>query len=93
MGDSAGAVLKAEKPRPERIVFCGVHFMAESAKILNPSKKVLLPNLAAGCALADWITPESLEEWKARYPGHVVVTHNSSAAEGPSISAARRPTR
>jgi quinolinate synthase len=81
LGDSLALSLKARETRAERIVFCGVHFMAESAKILNPSKKVLLPNLAAGCALADSITPESLEEWKARYPGHVVVTYiNSSAA-------------
>jgi quinolinate synthase len=55
--------------------------MAESAKILNPDKKVLLPNLGAGCALADSITPESLDDWKEEYPGHTVVTYINSSAE------------
>ena len=81
VGDSLALARKAQTVSSSMVVFCGVHFMAESAKILNPEKKVLLPNLAAGCSLADSITPESLLEWKARYPGHVVVTYiNSSAA-------------
>jgi quinolinate synthase len=60
--------------------------MAESAKVLNPEKKVLLPNLAAGCSLADSITPESLEEWKLRYPGHTVVTYINSSADVKALS-------
>jgi quinolinate synthase len=80
-GDSLGLSIEAQKAPERRIVFCGVHFMAESAKILNPGKQVLLPSLAAGCSLADSITPESLEDWKGRYPDHAVVTYvNSSAA-------------
>src|SRR6185503_19687596 len=75
VGDSLGLALEAQKTDSELIVFCGVHFMAESAKILNPEKKVLLPNLSAGCSLADSITPESLQEWKDRYPDHTVVTY------------------
>ena len=55
--------------------------MAESAKILSPEKKVLLPHLGAGCSLADSITPESLDDWKQRYPGYTVVTYVNSTAE------------
>jgi quinolinate synthase len=80
-GDSLGLSMEATKTDAEIIVFCGVHFMAESAKILNPGKKVLLPHLGAGCALADSITPESLDDWKRRYPGHTVVTYINSSAE------------
>src|ERR1041384_8594434 len=86
VGDSLGLALEAQRTDAERIVFCGVHFMAESAKILNPEKTVLLPNLSAGCALADSITPESLEEWKERYPNHTVVTYVNSTAEVKAMS-------
>lgn len=85
-GDSLGLALEAQKTEAELIVFCGVHFMAESAKILNPEKRVLLPNLSAGCSLADSITPESLEEWKQRYPGYTVVTYVNSSAEVKAMS-------
>ena len=85
-GDSLGLALEAQKTDAELIVFCGVHFMAESAKILNPEKKVLLPNLSAGCSLADSITPESLEQWKQRYPGHTVVTYVNSTADVKAMS-------
>jgi quinolinate synthase len=85
-GDSLGLALEARKTKADVIVFCGVHFMAESARILNPEKKVLLPNLSAGCALADSITPESLLQWKARYPGHAVVTYINSSAEVKALS-------
>src|ERR1041384_132302 len=85
-GDSLGLALEAQKTDAELIVFCGVHFMAESAKILNPEKKVLLPNLSAGCSLADSITPESLQEWKDRYPDHTVVTYVNSTAEVKAMS-------
>ena len=86
LGDSLALAVKARETAADRIVFCGVHFMAESAKILNPGKKVLLPNLAAGCSLADSITPESLEEWKERYPGRAVVTYINSSAEVKALS-------
>lgn len=85
-GDSLGLALEAQKTEAELIIFCGVHFMAESAKILNPDKRVLLPNLSAGCSLADSITPESLEEWKQRYPGYTVVTYVNSSAEVKAMS-------
>jgi len=85
-GDSLGLSLEAQKTNADLIVFCGVHFMAESAKILNPEKKVLLPNLSAGCSLADSITAESLEDWKRRYPGHDVVTYVNSTAEVKALS-------
>ena len=80
-GDSLGLSLEASQTDADIIVFCGVHFMAESAKILSPEKKVLLPHLGAGCSLADSITPESLDDWKERYPGHEVVTYVNSTAE------------
>jgi quinolinate synthase len=86
VGDSLGLALEAQRTDAEMIVFCGVHFMAESAKILNPGKTVLLPNLSAGCALADSITPESLLQWKERYPGHAVVTYINSSAEVKALS-------
>jgi quinolinate synthase len=85
-GDSLGLSLEAQKTSAETIVFCGVHFMAESAKVLNPEKRVLLPNLAAGCSLADSITAASLLEWKERYPGHTVVTYVNSTAEVKALS-------
>ena len=86
VGDSLGLALEARKADAEVIVFCGVHFMAESARILNPGRTVLLPNLSAGCALADSITPESLLKWKERYPGHTVVTYINSSAEVKALS-------
>jgi quinolinate synthase len=80
-GDSLGLSIQAQEAPQQTIVFCGVHFMAESAKILNPEKRVLLPSRAAGCSLADSITAESLDEWRSRYPDHTVVTYvNSTAA-------------
>ncbi len=80
-GDSLGLSVEAAKTDADCIVFCGVHFMAESAKIMNPGRKVLLPHMGAGCALADSITPESLDDWKAEYPGYTVVTYINSSAE------------
>ncbi len=80
-GDSLGLSVEASRTAADLIVFCGVHFMAESAKILSPEKTVLLPHLGAGCALSDSITPESLEEWKEAYPDHTVVTYVNSSAE------------
>ena len=86
VGDSLGLALEAQKDARRTIVFCGVHFMAESAKILNPGKKVLLPSLAAGCSLSDSITADSLEDWKRRFPGHAVVTYINSPAEAKALS-------
>jgi quinolinate synthase len=85
-GDSLGLSLEAQKTDSDLIVFCGVRFMAESAKVLNPDKRVLLPNLSAGCSLADSITPESLDDWKRRYPDHTVVTYVNSSVEVKAMS-------
>jgi len=85
-GDSLGLAIQAQETDADTIVFCGVHFMAESAKIMNPAKRVLLPNLSAGCALADSISPESLDDWKERYPDHTVVTYINSSAEVKALS-------
>ena len=86
VGDSLGLAVLGKQVPQSTIVFCGVHFMAESAKILAPEKRVLLPNLSAGCSLADSITAESLEDWKARYPEHAVVTYVNSTAEVKALS-------
>jgi len=86
VGDSLGLSIEAQSTAADTIVFCGVHFMAESAKVLNPGKRVLLPNLAAGCSLADSITAASLLEWKERYPDHTVVTYVNSSAEVKALS-------
>lgn len=80
-GDSLGLARQAAKTDADVIVFCGVHFMAETAAILCPDKRVLLPDLLAGCSLADTITAEQLREWKKQHPGAVVVAYvNTSAA-------------
>jgi quinolinate synthase len=86
VGDSLQLSIQGQQVPQSTIVFCGVHFMAESAKVLSPAKRVLLPNLSAGCSLADSITPESLEDWKARYPDHAVVTYVNSSAEVKALS-------
>lgn len=81
VGDSFGLSQKAAAAQEEVIVFCGVHFMAESAAILAPKKIVLLPDKMAGCPMADMVTPEALRELKEKYPEAAVVTYvNSSAA-------------
>jgi len=80
-GDSLGLSMEAARTDKQVIVFCGVHFMAESAAILSPEKIVLLPRPDAGCPMADMVTPEGLREMKARLPGRPVVTYvNSTAA-------------
>jgi quinolinate synthase len=81
VGDSLGLSQQAAGTDADVIVFCGVHFMAETAKILNPGKRVLLPDLDAGCSLADRCGPDELAEWLTQYPDHVVVSYiNTSAA-------------
>ncbi|MFH1375953.1 MAG: quinolinate synthase NadA [Patescibacteria group bacterium] len=87
VGDSFELAVKTQQTDAELIVFCGVHFMAESAKILNPEKKVLIPDLAAGCFLADMITAESLREKKKEYPEAAVVCYVNSSAEVKAESA------
>jgi len=80
-GDSLGLSKAAVKIDADVIVFCGVHFMAETAYILNPTKKILLPVKEAGCPMADMITPEALKQMKSKYPGAPVVCYvNTSAA-------------
>jgi quinolinate synthase len=81
VGDSLGLSQEAARTDADVIVFCGVHFMAETAAILCPERIVLLPDLRAGCSLAASITPEELRAWKAKYPDAVVVSYiNTSAA-------------
>jgi quinolinate synthase len=81
VGDSLGLSREAAKTEADVIVFCGVHFMAETAKILSPSKTVLLPDMAAGCSLAASIDAEQLRAWKAEHPGAVVVSYVNTTAE------------
>src|SRR6202162_3593712 len=81
VGDSLGLSREAAKTKADVIVFCGVHFMAETAAVLSPQKTVLLPDLAAGCSLASSITAEQLRDWKAEHPGAVVVSYVNTTAE------------
>jgi quinolinate synthase len=81
VGDSLGLSREAAKTKADVIVFCGVHFMAETAAVLSPEKTVLLPDLAAGCSLASMIDAEQLRAWKAEYPGAVVVSYVNTTAE------------
>jgi quinolinate synthase len=81
VGDSLGLAQAAARTDAEVIVFCGVHFMAETAAILCPGKTVLLPDRQAGCSLADSITAEQLRAWKAEHPGAVVVSYVNTTAE------------
>ena len=81
VGDSLGLSRQAADTGADVIAFCGVHFMAETASILSPGKTVLLPDLDAGCSLADSITAEQLREWKAKHPGAVVVMYVNTTAE------------
>ena len=81
VGDSLGLSREAAKTKADIIVFCGVHFMAETAAILSPQKMVLLPDLAAGCSLAATIDGDQLREWKAEHPGAVVVSYVNTTAD------------
>lgn len=81
VGDSLGLSIEAAKTDAELIVFCGVHFMAETAKILSPDKKVLIPDNRAGCSLSSSISADELRDWKAKNPGAVVVMYVNTTAE------------
>jgi quinolinate synthase len=81
VGDSLALSRIAATAPQETIVFCGVHFMAETAKILSPDKTVLIPDADAGCSLADSMTADQLREWKAANPGAVVVSYVNTTAE------------
>ena len=80
IGDSLGLAQKAEKTEADIIVFAGVHFMAETAKILNPTKKVLLPDLKAGCSLSDSAPPLLFKLFKEKHPGHKIITYINCSA-------------
>jgi len=81
VGDSLGLSREAAKTGASVIVFCGVHFMAETAAILSPAKRVLLPNLAAGCSLASGITAEDVRQWRREFPGYMAVGYVNTTAE------------
>jgi quinolinate synthase len=81
IGDSLGLSQQAAKTDADLIVFAGVHFMAETAKMLNPQKKVLLPDLKAGCSLADSCPPHIFRKFKEKYPDHIVVSYINCTAE------------
>ncbi|MDP3779742.1 MAG: quinolinate synthase NadA [Nitrosopumilaceae archaeon] len=81
VGDSLGLSRQAEKTNNKTILFCGVHFMAETAAIICPDKKVLIPDPAAGCSLSDSITIDELRRWKSEHPGAVAVGYVNTTAE------------
>ncbi len=81
VGDSLGLSQQAAKTDAEVIAFCGVHFMAETASVLSPEKTVLLPDMDAGCSLADSITADQLRAWKAKHPSALVVMYVNTTAE------------
>ncbi|HET7373884.1 MAG TPA: quinolinate synthase NadA [Gemmatimonadaceae bacterium] len=81
VGDSLGLSREAAKTSADVIVFCGVHFMAETAAILSPKKTVLLPDMAAGCSLASTIDADALVRWKQEHPGAIVVSYVNTSAE------------
>lgn len=86
IGDSLGLAQFAEKTNAEIIVFAGVHFMGETAKILNPEKKVLLPDLNAGCSLSDSAPPELFKKFKEKHPDHKIITYINCSAEIKALS-------
>ena len=86
IGDSLGLAQEAERTKAEIIVFAGVHFMAETAKILNPDKKVLLPDLKAGCSLADSAPTELFRAFREKHPDHLVISYINCTAEIKALS-------
>ncbi|MCZ6555421.1 MAG: quinolinate synthase NadA, partial [Candidatus Dadabacteria bacterium] len=85
-GDSLGLSREAANTEADVIVFCGVHFMAETASIISPDKKVLIPDEKAGCSLADTINAEQLKNWKEENPNSVVVSYVNTTAEVKALS-------
>jgi len=81
VGDSLGLSIEASKTKAKMIVFCGVHFMAETAAIICPDKKVIVPDVNAGCPMADMINAEGVKKLKAEHPGHIVVAYINTTAE------------
>ena len=81
VGDSLGLSRIAAETDADEVIFCGVHFMAETAKILSPDKRVLIPDANAGCSLADTINADQLREWKAQHPEAIVVSYVNTTAE------------
>ena len=86
MGDSLALAKYAQKTDADVILFCGVHFMCETAKILNPTKRVILPDLNAGCSLADSAPPEHFQEWIKNPPNHTVISYINCSAEVKAMS-------
>ena len=86
VGDSLELSRKASTTDADVILFCGVHFMAETAKIVNPSKKVILPDMEAGCSLADSAPPDKFSEWLKQYPDHVVISYINCSADVKAMS-------
>ena len=86
IGDSLGLAQQAEKTNADIIVFAGVHFMAETAKILNPTKKVLLPDLKAGCSLADSAPADLFKRFRDKYPDHIVISYINCTADIKALS-------
>ncbi len=86
IGDSLGLSRQAAATSADVIVFAGVHFMAETAKILNPTKQVLIPDLDAGCSLADSCPPDAFAAFKAAHPGHIVISYINCTAEIKALS-------
>ena len=81
VGDSLGLARQAAKTPHKIILFCGVHFMAETAAIISPEKKVLIPDIAAGCSLSDSITLEQLKQWKKEHPSAITIGYVNTTAE------------
>jgi len=86
IGDSLGLAQQAEKTKADMVVFAGVHFMAETAKLLNPTKKVVMPDFRAGCSLADSCPPEAFKKFKEEHPGHVVISYINCTASIKALS-------
>ena len=86
MGDSLALAKYAQNTEADVILFCGVHFMSETAKILNPQKTVIIPDLEAGCSLADSASSEAFHQWVKSYPNHIVISYINCSAEVKAMS-------